>query len=154
MLPWRVLVVSKNDKELANSDMVQKLAAPCRLGDLSWIKPGKVAWDWWNDWNITHVDFRAGINTPTYRYYIDFAAANHISYIIMDEGWSEDADLMKIKPDLDLQAIIDYGKQKNVGVILGLTWYMRPAQPDGAGLCKIFVHGSKGVQDRFPGQGR
>jgi alpha-glucosidase len=102
-LPWRVVVISKNDKDLANSDMVQKLAAPCRLSDLSWIKPGKVAWDWWNDWNVTHVDFRAGINTPTYKYYIDFAAANKLAYIIIDEGWSADDDLMKIKPDLDLR---------------------------------------------------
>ena len=76
--PWRAIVISQSDKELLNNDLVQKLAAPPRIADVSWIKPGKVAWDWWNNWNISHVDFRAGINTPTYKYYIDFAAANKI----------------------------------------------------------------------------
>ena len=119
--PWRVVIISTEDKQLANNDMMQKLAAPTRVKDLSWIKPGKVAWDWWNDWNITHVNFKAGINVPTYKYYIDFAAANKLEYIIIDEGWSDDQDLNKTK--LDLQQIVDYGKQKNVGVILWSTWY-------------------------------
>jgi len=87
--PWRAVVISESDKELANNDMIQKLASPSEIKDLSWIKPGKVAWDWWNDWNISKVDFKAGINTETYKYYIDFAAANKVEYIIMDEGWSE-----------------------------------------------------------------
>ncbi|WP_207495822.1 glycoside hydrolase family 97 protein [Aridibaculum aurantiacum] len=121
--PWRAIVISSSDKELANNDMVYKLASPSRLDDISWIRPGKVAWDWWNDWNISHVDFRAGINTPTYKYYIDFAAANNIEYIVMDEGWSESTDIGKISPRINLQEIIDYGKQKNVDVILWATWY-------------------------------
>ncbi|HEY6955640.1 MAG TPA: glycoside hydrolase family 97 catalytic domain-containing protein, partial [Flavisolibacter sp.] len=98
-----------------------KLASPSRLADVSWIRPGKVAWDWWNDWNISHVDFKSGINTPTYKYYIDFAAANGIEYIVMDEGWSVKYDLDKISDQINLQEIIDYGKQKNVGVILWAT---------------------------------
>ncbi len=147
-MPWRVVVISKSDKELANNDMVQKLGAPCRLSDVSWIKPGKVAWDWWNDWNITHVDFRAGINTPTYKYYIDFAAANKISYIIIDEGWSADGDLLKIKPDLALQEIIDYGKQKNVGVILWATWFAVHNQMETA-FAKYSAMGIKGFKIDF-----
>ncbi len=98
--------------------MVYRLASPPRIKDLSWIKPGKVAWDWWSDWNISHVDFRAGINTATYKYFIDFAAANHIEYILLDAGWSDSKDLMKIEPAVNLQEIIDYGAQKNVGVWL------------------------------------
>jgi alpha-glucosidase len=121
--PWRAIVISTSDKELANNDMVYKLASPSRISDVAWIKPGKVAWDWWNDWNISHVDFKAGINTPTYKYYIDFAAAHHIEYIVMDEGWSVNNDITKISPVINLQEIIDYGKQKNVGVILWATWY-------------------------------
>jgi alpha-glucosidase len=121
--PWRALVISTSDQQLANNDMVYKLAAPSRISDISWIKPGKVAWDWWNDWNISHVDFKAGINTPTYKYYIDFAAAHHVEYIVMDEGWSLNNDITKISPAINLQEIIDYGKQKNVGVILWATWY-------------------------------
>lgn len=130
--PWRVIVISQQDKDLLNQDIIQKLAAPPKLADVSWIKPGQAAWDWWNNWNVSHVDFKAGINTPTYKYYIDFAAANHLPYIIMDEGWSDDLDLMKISPRIDLQAIIDYGKSKNVGVILWATWYAVTHQLDKA----------------------
>lgn len=120
--PWRAIVISESDKDLLNNDIVQKLASPPRLADVSWIKPGQVAWDWWNDWNISHVDFKAGINTSTYKYYIDFAAANAIPYIIMDAGWSPALDLLKVKDDVDLQAIIDYGKERKVGVILWASW--------------------------------
>lgn len=116
--PWRIVVCSDQDKDLADNDMVYRLASPSRVSDTSWIRPGKVAWDWWNDWNISRVDFRAGINTATYKYYIDFAADNHLSYILLDEGWSDDADLMKVVPDIDLPAIIEYGRQRNVGVWL------------------------------------
>ena len=58
------------------------LASPNRSGDYSWIKTGKVAWDWWNDWNLKGVPFKAGINMDTYKYYIDFAARNDIEYIL------------------------------------------------------------------------
>ena len=121
--PWRVIIISNNDTDLLNNDMVQKLASPSRIADPSWIKPGKVAWDWWNDWNISHVDFKAGVNTETYKYYIDFASANKLEYIILDEGWSNDLDLMDVSPKINLQEIIDYGKQKNVGIILWAGWY-------------------------------
>ncbi|HZK94259.1 MAG TPA: glycoside hydrolase family 97 N-terminal domain-containing protein, partial [Prolixibacteraceae bacterium] len=120
--PWRAIVISQQDKELLNNDMVQKLASPSRLTDVSWIQPGAVAWDWWNNWNVTHVDFKAGINTATYKYYIDFAAANKIRYIVMDEGWSVKNDLLKIVPDINLKEIVDYGKQKGIDVILWATW--------------------------------
>ncbi|MCO5950669.1 glycoside hydrolase family 97 N-terminal domain-containing protein [Mucilaginibacter sp. RT5R15] len=119
--PWLVVVISTEDKQLADNDMMQKLAEPSQITDYSWIKPGKVAWDWWNDWNVSHVDFKSGINVPTYKYYTDFAAANKLEYIIIDEGWSDDWDLNKAK--LDVQAVVDYAKQKNVGVILWSTWY-------------------------------
>ena len=122
-LPWRAIAITTNDAALANSDLVQKLSSPSRIEDESWIKPGKVAWDWWNDWNISHVDFKAGINTQTYKYYIDFASANNIEYIIMDEGWSSDLDLMQLSDKINLQEIVDYGKQKKVGVILWASWY-------------------------------
>ena len=128
--PWRAIVISQHDKELLNNDIVQKLAAQPRIADVSWIKPGKVAWDWWNNWNISHVDFRAGINTPTYKYYIDFAAANNIEYIVMDEGWSVSTDMTKVSPKIDLDEIVEYGKKKGVGVILWATWYALIQQMD------------------------
>ncbi len=118
--PWRVLIVSGNDAQLADCDMVYRLASPSRLKDISWIKPGKVAWDWWNDWNIYGVDFRSGINNDTYKYYIDFAANHGIEYVILDEGWSVNgaADLLQVIPEIDIPALVAYGKSKNVDIIL------------------------------------
>jgi alpha-glucosidase len=120
--PWRILVISENDADLANNDMVQKLSEPSKIKDISWIKPGKVAWDWWNDWNIYNVDFKAGINTQTYKYYIDFAAKNKVEYVVLDEGWSQEDDIMKHNPNVDLEALIAYGKERNVGIILWSSW--------------------------------
>jgi len=121
--PWRAIIISENDKDLLNNDMVQKLSAPSQIADVSWIKPGKVAWDWWNDWNISKIDFKAGINTETYKYYIDFASRNHIEYVVLDEGWSKETDLLKVSPSMNIEELINYGKQKNVGIILWASWY-------------------------------
>jgi alpha-glucosidase len=146
--PWRVVIISNDDKELANSDMVQKLAEPSRVADLSWIKPGKVAWDWWNDWNIIHVDFKAGINNPTYKYYIDFASANKIEYVVLDEGWSSIVDLTQISPEINLQELLDYAKQKNVGLILWTSWYALTRQTEAA-FTKFEKMGVKGFKIDF-----
>ncbi len=120
--PWRAIVISENDADLANNDMVQKLSEPSKIKDISWIKPGKVAWDWWNDWNIYNIDFKAGINTQTYKYYIDFASKNKVEYVVLDEGWSLEDDIMKHNPNVDLEALIAYGKERNVGIILWSSW--------------------------------
>jgi len=146
--PWRVVIISTEDKQLANNDMVQKLAEPSRLADLSWIKPGKVAWDWWNDWNISHVDFKAGINNPTYKYYIDFASANKIEYVVLDEGWSSIVDLTQISPEINLQELLNYAKQKNVGLILWTSWYALTRQTDLA-FDKFAKMGVKGFKIDF-----
>lgn len=118
--PWRVMIISEKDTELLDNDMVYKLATPARFSDFSWIKPGKVAWDWWNNWSLYGVNFRAGINTETYKYYIDFASKNGIEYVILDEGWSVPgaADLMQVVPEIDLEEIIAHADKKNVGIIL------------------------------------
>ena len=118
--PWRCIVISENDRELADSDLVYLLASPSRLEDDSWIQPGKVAWDWWNAWNIYGVDFKAGINNDTYKYYIDFASQYGIEYVILDEGWAvnKKADLFQIVPEIDIQELVDYGAERNVGIVL------------------------------------
>ena len=118
--PWRVLAITENDTEMPVNNLVYALAEPNQIGDTSWIKPGKVAWDWWNDWNLKGVDFKAGINTRTYEYYIDFAAKNHIPYVVLDEGWydSSKGDIMNPIADIDLQGLIDYGKAKGVSIVL------------------------------------
>lgn len=120
--PWRIVVISENDKDLANNDMVQRLSEPSKIKDVSWIKPGKVAWDWWNDWNIYNVNFQAGINTETYKYYIDFASKNKVEYVVLDEGWSVETNIMEHNPKVDLKALIAYGKEKNVSIILWASW--------------------------------
>ncbi len=128
--PWRVLVISEQDKELLNNDIVQKLASPPRINDPSWIVTGQVSWDWWNALNVSHVNFRAGMNTSTYKYYIDFASANKAKYIIIDEGWSVAGDLTKTISAIDLPDLVAYGKQKRVGIILWATWYDAQNQMD------------------------
>nr|WP_315257992.1 glycoside hydrolase family 97 protein [uncultured Flavobacterium sp.] len=129
--PWRIVVISENDTDLANNDMIQKLSEPTKIKDISWIKPGKVAWDWWNDWNIYNIDFKAGINTQTYKYYIDFASKNKVEYVVLDEGWSLEDDIMKHNPNVDLEALIAYGKERNVGIILWSSWMALTKNTDG-----------------------
>jgi len=124
-LPWRIVIVSTADKDLADSDMVYKLASPSKLQDISWIKPGKVAWEWWNHWGLSDIEFEAGINNETYMHYIDFAARHGIEYVILDEGWAVNrkADLFDVVPEIDLEKIVAYGKSKNVGIILWAGYY-------------------------------
>jgi alpha-glucosidase len=120
--PWRVFAIAEDDGDLIENTLVYRLAPPLQVDDVSWIRPGKVAWDWWNANNVYGVDFTAGVNTETYRYYIDFAAANGIEYIILDESWSDPADLTKVNPDIDLPPLLQYGRDKNVGLILWVVW--------------------------------
>jgi len=122
--PWRMAIIG-TDVAIASSNMTYLLAAPCRIADTSWIRPGKVAWDWWNDWNICGVPFKSGINNDTYKYYIDFASRNGIEYVILDEGWAVNlqADLMQVVPEIDLKMLIGYAKERNVGLILWAGYY-------------------------------
>lgn len=148
--PWRVLIVSENDYELTNSDMVYRLASPNRLPDVSWIRPGKVAWDWWNDWNLYGVDFKTGINNETYKYYIDFASDHGIEYVILDEGWAvnREADLMQVIPEIDLPMLVGYAKSKNVELILWAGYWA--LNRDIEGVCKHYADmGIKGFKVDF-----
>ena len=122
-MPWRMFVVAKQDKQILEQEMVYNLSDKCEIEDTSWIRPGKVAWDWWNRWQVWNVDFRAGINFETYKYYIDFASKYGIEYIIMDEGWARNTrDPFNSNPDINLPELIKYGKSKNVDIVLWLTW--------------------------------
>ena len=122
-LPWRAVVITERDADILNCDMAQRLAPVCRISDTSWIRPGKVAWDWWNNTNITGINFLSGMNTDTYLYYIDFAAKNRLEYIIIDEGWSGKESLTGgLNPDIDLQRLITHGQEKGVGIILWSSW--------------------------------
>jgi alpha-glucosidase len=122
LFPWRVFIISNSDAGLVESDLVYRLAAPNQIADTKWIKPGKVAWDWWNANNIYGVDFRAGINNDTYKYYIDFASRNGIEYIVLDEGWYRLGHVLDQVPGIDVQELCRYASSKNVGVILWVVW--------------------------------
>ena len=122
-LPWRAVVITERDADILNCDIAQRLAPACRIADTSWLKPGKVAWDWWNCCSVTGVDFLSDTNTDTYLYYIDFAAANRLEYIIIDEGWSGKESLLEdLSPEIDLPKLIAHGQEKGVGIILWSSW--------------------------------
>lgn len=148
--PWRVMVISERDTDLLCSDMIYKLATPAAEGDYSWIKPGKVAWDWWNDWSLYGVNFRAGVNTETYKYYIDFASKQGIEYVILDEGWAVagPADLFQIVPEIDMEELIRYADAKKVGLILWAGY--RAFDLDMERVCKHYAAmGIKGFKIDF-----
>ncbi|MBP5541245.1 MAG: glycoside hydrolase family 97 protein [Bacteroidales bacterium] len=122
--PWRIMMVG-TDTEIAMNNLSYLLAEPSRVQDISWIKPGKVAWDWWNNWNISGVNFKAGINNDTYKHYIDFASRYGIEYVILDEGWAvnRQADLFQVVQEIDLAMLVNYAKERNVGIILWAGYY-------------------------------
>jgi alpha-glucosidase len=147
--PWRIVKVATRDVQLLDTDIVYKLSDPQDENiDFSWVKPGKVAWDWWCAINLTGVDFRSGINTESYKYYIDFAAENGIEYINLDEGWSDQYDLMKLDDQINLKEIVDYGKEKGVGVILWSVHYPLDEKLDEA-MNQFTELGIKGLKIDF-----
>ena len=147
--PWRVFMISKEDARLVENQMVFLLSRDCKLTETGWIKPGLVAWDWWNENNIYGVDFKAGLDTKTYKYYIDFASKYKIPYIILDEGWTKSTtNIKEPNPDLNIQELISYGKSKNVDIILWCLWNALDA--DMNAILDIYAKwGVKGVKVDF-----
>ena len=148
--PWRIAVISTDDKQLADCDMVYRLASPSRIGDITWIKPGKVAWDWWNDWNLKGVPFKAGINMDTYKYYIDFASRNGIEYVILDEGWAvnKQADLLQVIPEINIRELVNYAMDREVGIILWAGY--EAFRKDMENVCRHYANiGVKGFKVDF-----
>ncbi|MNS18354.1 Retaining alpha-galactosidase precursor [compost metagenome] len=121
--PWRVISITDDEKSLLNNPIVYLLADESAKDDYSWVKPGKVAWDWWNANTLQGVDFKSGVNTETYKYFIDFAAKNGIEYVNLDEGWSDQFNLFKLSDKINMPEIIAYARQKNVKLILWMVWY-------------------------------
>lgn len=146
--PWRVIGVAVNDGDLLTNPIVYLLQRPTELTDTSWIHPGKVAWDWWNANNIYGVDFKAGINTQTYKYYIDFASKYGLPYIILDEGWYKLGNVLQPVPDINIPELVAYGRQKNIGLILWVTWKSLEDQLIPA-LDQYEKWGIKGIKDDF-----
>lgn len=148
--PWRIMAVTAEDTQMPVNHLVYALAAPNRIGDYNWIKPGKVAWEWWNDWGISGVDFKVGINTPTYKHYIDFAAEQGIEYVVLDEGWSDpkQGDIMTTVPEIDLPELAEYARNKGVGLILWAVMNVLDEQLEKA--CRYYAGmGIKGFKVDF-----
>ena len=148
--PWRVLAITEKDTDMPVNNLVYALASPNRIGDTSWVKTGKVAWDWWNDWNLKGVPFKAGINMDTYKYYIDFASRNGIEFIVLDEGWynPKSGDMLTVIPELDLPELIAYGKSKGVEIVLWTVFNVLDSQLEAA--CKKYADmGIKGFKVDF-----
>ena len=148
--PWRYFVITADEAGLVETTMTCRLARDCKLDDVSWINPGQASWEWWNG-AIPYgpdVDFKAGLNVETYKYFMDFASRYGIRYIVMDEGWAKDnMDPFTPNPDCDLHEIIAHGNKVGVGVILWLTWRCVEENP---GLFAKFAEwGVKGVKIDF-----
>ena len=148
--PWRVFAITEHDTEMPINNLVYALSRPNKIGDTSWIKPGKVAWDWWNDWNLKGVDFKAGINYDTYKYYIDFAHNHGLEYIVLDEGWynSKEGSILKPIDEIQLPKLIEYAKSKGVGIVLWAVFNVMDENLET--ICKTYADmGIKGFKVDF-----
>lgn len=147
--PWRIFVLAGKASDLVECNLVWQLSSPLKLTDTDWIKPGKVAWDWWNALNVKEVDFVSGLNTATYMYYIDFASEFGMEYLILDEGWSRSTtNIKEPAEEIDLEALTNYGKEKNVGIILWTLW--KPLEQDMDAILDQYQRwGIKGIKVDF-----
>ena len=146
--PWRIFAIADKDTDLLTNQLSYQLALPSRIKDTSWIKPGKVAWDWYNANNLFGVDFEAGLNTETYKYYIDFAAQHGIEYVILDEGWYPLGNLLGSVEGFDVPAVMAYAKEKNVGIILWASWLTLSQQFEAA-MDRFVALGAVGIKPDF-----
>lgn len=148
-LPWRIVMISPDDKGLLENYLAWQLSLPSVIGDASWIKPGKISWDWWSNMNLYGVDFEAGANMDTYRYYIDFAAEHGIEYVLLDEGWSQGTwDITHYKPEINIEELVKYGESRGVGIVLWALW--NPLAHDIEGTLDVYRDwGVKGIKIDF-----
>lgn len=156
--PWRVIMLGDSPGKLTESSLIATLGEPSVVNDTRWIKPGKVAWDWWNDNQVVLADPNAkpGMNTATYKGYIDFAATLGLEYILIDAGWHKGAawvsqpgaDLLTPIPEMDMPAILSYAKEKNVGVWVWVQWKQLDWQMEEA-LSAFEQWGVKGIKVDF-----
>ena len=149
-LPWRIFAITDKDTQMPTNNIVYTLASPSRIEDISWIKPGKAAWEWWNDWGLRNVPFKAGINNETYKYFIDFASENGIEYVVLDEGWylPSSGDMLTTIPEIDLPMLVAYANEKGVGLWLWTVFNVLDDQLEEA--CKKYSEmGIKGLKVDF-----
>lgn len=147
--PWRIFMVSDDDRSFVESNLVMQLSRPSVLKDTEWIKPGKVAWDWYNANNVYGVDFESGINNETYKYYIDFASANGLEYVILDEGWTKTTtQVMESTPEINVPELVAHARERNVGIILWILWH--PLDKNTEQILQLYSSwGVKGIKVDF-----
>lgn len=147
--PWRVFMISDDDRTFVESNLTFQLSRSKAIENTEWIKPGKVAWDWYNANNIYGVDFKSGLNTATYKYYIDLASSNKIEYVILDEGWTKSTiEPLDSNPDIDIPELMRYGKEKDVGIILWVLW--KPLNDNLVQILETYKSwGAKGIKVDF-----
>lgn len=146
--PWRTLIIAPEDGDLIETDMVYRLGGETQLDDLSWLKPGKSTSEWLFDNNIYGVDFKSGCNTDTYKYYIDFAAKFNLEYVLFDAGWSSWTNVFELNPEMDMEYLTSYAKEKGVGLVLWTSAYALNLEMDKA-LDRFKKWGVKGIMVDF-----
>lgn len=147
--PWRLVIINEDDRALLENNLVYQLSSPAVEKDTDWIKPGKISWEWWSGINVYGVDFEAGVNTDTYKYFIDFASTYGIEYILLDEGWSvSTTNIREPRKEIDMQELVRYGNSKNVGLVLWALW--KPLEADIEGILDVYRQwGIKGIKVDF-----
>jgi alpha-glucosidase len=147
--PWRVFIISDDDRTFVESNLVTQLSPESKIQDTDWIKPGQVAWDWYNANNIYGVDFEAGVNDATYKYFIDFASENGIEYVILDEGWTKSTtEILEDNENIDVPGLIKYAKSKNVEIILWVLW--KPLYENPEKILQLYASwGAVGIKTDF-----
>jgi len=134
--PWRVILFGATAGDLVVSTVPVNLATPCQLENTDWIKPGKTLWDWRVHGYTAPDGFVYGINTESYKRFIDFAAEKEIDYFLIDDSWYTQASQghFELSEKLHLQQVIDYAAEKKVNLML---YYDRR-------------HGEYGDEELFP----
>jgi len=130
--PWRALMIADEDRQLPSNDLVYRLASPSRIGNADWVKPGKATDEWIVNVNLFNVPFRSGVNTASYKYYIDFAKRFGFDRIMMDAGWSAATDLFKMNPDINMDTLVAYAKEKGIKLSMWTLSHALDRQLDSA----------------------
>ncbi|UAL09856.1 glycoside hydrolase family 97 protein [Caulobacter segnis] len=153
---WRVVMMGDTPGDLVSSNLMTSLNPPTTLTDTRWIKPGKAAWDWWNGLKADVPD--SGMNDATMKRFIDFAAANRLEYMLIDDGWYVGSgqaprilpgtDVTRSIPAINLPALVAYGRDKGVGIMVWVHWKALDDQMDEA-LAAYEKLGLKGIKVDF-----
>jgi len=119
LTPWRVILFGKTAGDLTVNTVALNLAAPCKLTDTSWIKPGKGLWDW-RIHGYNNGQFIYGIDTRSYLHLIDFCAEQGLDYFTVDDHWFKTAGdgKMVVDPEVDIAKVMAYAQEKGIMIML------------------------------------